>query len=502
MNNLEEKIIRDIKEGNWREVIESSNTLLQHDSEYTKGYLYKALAFRNLDNHQAAIQCFKMAEIKGWNYKDDTNFYSEKAKSQMELGNFDEANNIFEEIIDFEGELPSNLEAIASCYDVTDKGRANLYWEKLRKLDPNNSSLKEHDRKNINKGDKKRKNVNNKGFLKIIASVAVIVLMFLGGKELLSNRQKDDSSDEAAKSGNNLYIEDNENVTVYINEDEKPPKKDTANIEKPKPLMKTGDELNNRIRKSVNDYLGSNARYFSIAFKDTASQNAMIMNDRSFNAASVIKIYIMAEVYNQINQGILNEHTSISISDNMKVGGSGVIANRKGIQSYTIRELIEHMIIDSDNTAANILIDMVGRDSINNLAWEKGLVNTNISRKMMDTDAIDAGVINIVSATDLLKTFEMLESGRFISKEYDEKMITVMKKQSTRSKIPAKLPRSIEVANKTGELGHIENDAGIIYTEKGNYMLVILLEGPMGNKRELVANISKIIYDEYINYNG
>ncbi|MGL4451315.1 MAG: serine hydrolase [Sarcina sp.] len=207
----------------------------------------------------------------------------------------------------------------------------------------------------------------------------------------------------------------------------------------------------------------------------------------------------MAETYNQINKDTLSENEYITITPDMKVAGSGFIANKSGTQNYTVAQLIEYMIINSDNTAANVLIDRVGMDNINGNIENHGLSNTSLNRKMMDFASINSRIINTVSSVDLVKTFDLIAKSEYVNKYYDQKMIDIMKRQTNRTKIPANLPTLVEVANKAGELDQVENDTGLVFTKNRTYSISILLEGPMGNKRAYIAVIY-IIYDNYINY--
>lgn len=78
-------------------------------------------------------------------------------------------------------------------------------------------------------------------------------------------------------------------------------------------------------------------------------------------------------------------------------------------------------------------------------------------------------------------------------------IIDIIKNNETKSKIPNELPENVEVANKSGEFAGVENDAGILFTDKGAYILCITTEdGKSGEQVETISSISKYVYDEYM----
>ena len=500
------------KGAEWENVIGVARKLIDLDKENINGYIYFAIASNNLGKHEDSIKAFSRAEDYGWDFKRDLNLYFMKALSYIELQKFNEASEIIESVVSVQ-ETGEAYAYLAYCYDNLGIKKAKSCWKIARELEPTHPLVIEHSSKKNKKVDKNNNEKKSKKrpvikiILSIIASIIVIALLVIGGLYLMNKinekiAQKDEQSESIETSLNDdedlASNEDDESSEKVINEGNDTKDKEINDSDKKVINNVANEKLNSSIENIAKDYLGDNIKYFSIGFKDIGSGDAITINNKIFNSASVIKIYIMAEVYNQVEKGIIDIDEKITVTNSMKVAGSGVIANKKGSHTYSIEELIEYMIIDSDNTAANALTDMVGMDNINSFISSKKFSNTSLNRKMMDVDMINAGVVNDTCVIDLIKTFELLEEGNFINEDHDKKMLTVMKKQKMRSKIPGDLPRTIEVANKSGELENIENDAGIVYTDKGAYALAILLDGPISNKRDIIANLSKLIYEEYL----
>lgn len=243
---------------------------------------------------------------------------------------------------------------------------------------------------------------------------------------------------------------------------------------------------------------------YSIIFKDLTSLEIITWSNNpysekiTFSSASTIKIFIAIEAFNQINRGLIFEDVIILLDDTMKVGGSGILYSYPNNSEISIKKLIYLMMTQSDNTATNILIDILGMNNINVTINKLLCKNSALNRKMMDCDSIKRGIDNYTSAADLTIVLEKLYTNTCINKKYDTLILNIMKHCANTSKIPKKLPSNITVSHKTGELDFIENDAGIIFTPYGDYILTILTQG-CNNLEEIeaISELSKIIYDSY-----
>ncbi|HWR05298.1 serine hydrolase [Sporomusa sp.] len=220
--------------------------------------------------------------------------------------------------------------------------------------------------------------------------------------------------------------------------------------------------------------------------------------DRVFPAASMIKIPIMIEVMRQAALGIISLDDTIEINSQLQTGGAGILKELRSGLRMTVRELVTLMIILSDNTATNVLIDLAGMSSINTTITGLGLRSTVLRRKMMDFAAAKAGQENHTSAADLACLFSGLASGSFpMPPHYNALMLDILKRQQVRDKLPFYLPEDIVIAHKTGTLPGAEHDAGILFVPGGPYIICILTAELTANYEglQLVASIGKTIYD-------
>ena len=217
-----------------------------------------------------------------------------------------------------------------------------------------------------------------------------------------------------------------------------------------------------------------------------------------FPAASTIKVPIMIEIMRQAAAGKISLDKTLTVTSDVKTGGSGILTELRTGLTMTIRELVTLMIILSDNTATNMLIDLIGMDCVNNTMAGLGVKSTLLQRKMMDFAAAKTGRENLTTAADLAFLFTGIANNTLgLPAEYNDLMLDILKRQQIRDKIPFYLPEKVVVANKTGNLSKEENAAAILNVPSGPYVISVLTDGLRKNYEglQLVANIGKIIYD-------
>lgn len=131
----------------------------------------------------------------------------------------------------------------------------------------------------------------------------------------------------------------------------------------------------------------------------------------------------------------------------------------------TIRDLCNLMIILSDNTATNVLIDRLGIDEINKTIKNLGLKNTILSRKMYDMESKKLGNENYFSLSDMAIILESIHNETLISQSVSKEIKTIMKEQQINHKIPYYIPEDVTILHKTGEADGITHDIGIVYSK-------------------------------------
>ncbi|HWR28894.1 MAG TPA: serine hydrolase, partial [Negativicutes bacterium] len=238
---------------------------------------------------------------------------------------------------------------------------------------------------------------------------------------------------------------------------------------------------------------------FAIAVKDPATGFAWSIGSRPMRSASLIKLFIMVEIFEQIKSRRLKPTDLLIFTENDRVAGAGLLQELPSGTSHTVMELIELMITESDNIATNILIDRIGAAAINTRIKSLGCPDTVLMRRMMDFAAAEAGRENLTSVMDIINLLTQLYHTACVDSDADFAMCDIMGRQTDRCKIPLLLPPSVTCQHKTGELPGAEHDAGIIRTPRGSYILAIMSDDLPDPERgiQVAARISRTIYDWY-----
>src|SRR5688572_717974 len=233
--------------------------------------------------------------------------------------------------------------------------------------------------------------------------------------------------------------------------------------------------------------------------------------DRWFHAASTIKVPILLGAFAAIDRGDLLPHSRVHIRNRflsvvedipfrVESGRDANSAVHSAIgKMMRVDELAYHMITTSSNLATNLLLGVIGPDSVNETLRELDLDDgLELRRGVEDELAFEHQINNRVTADGLLRVLVMLAEGKAFSPALSRRMMDILHGQEFNQGIPARLPKGARVAHKTGEISTIAHDAGVIYLPKRKpYALVILSEwDPTTTGRSrTIASISHAIYE-------
>ncbi|MGM0113167.1 hypothetical protein IGI52_003539 [Enterococcus sp. DIV0187] len=146
--------------------------------------------------------------------------------------------------------------------------------------------------------------------------------------------------------------------------------------------------------------------------------------------------------------------------------------NNQVIEDKPLNEWLTPMIQQNDINATNVLIDHYGMGNMNSYFKDQGYADTYIERRMVDINVRSTDKDNYTSLNDCMKLLKKIYDSR--DKEPQKTMLDILKGQVIRTKIPAKLPDNIPVANITGEQQNVENDIGLVLTEDNPFAIVVL----------------------------
>lgn len=188
-----------------------------------------------------------------------------------------------------------------------------------------------------------------------------------------------------------------------------------------------------------------------------------VRGEEAFEAASVIKLPILVELFRQLAAGEAREEESFTIGEADKLPSCGALNYLHTGLSVTLMDLAVLMIIVSDNTATNLLIRRLGMDNINSTIREMGMTTTRLRRLLFDSEASARGVKNTVSPAEIGRLLAALYRGEVVSPAASARMLSILGDQRLNGKLPFWLDGKVKCAHKTGEDSGITHDVGILY---------------------------------------
>ncbi len=196
-----------------------------------------------------------------------------------------------------------------------------------------------------------------------------------------------------------------------------------------------------------------------------------INGDKKLPAASTIKVPVMVEVFRQIDLGKFGFNRSVSLLDRDRDCGYGSLCGARWGATFTVWQLLWRMITVSDNTATNMLIRLVGRQSINQTMNSLGCTQTWLG----DSIRSDGDVRELrTSANDMMRMLDMIAQRRLITPQASDIMLEILAGQRHNHLLPEWLPKGLTIAHKTGTLHDTLNDVGIVELDGAPYVICVL----------------------------
>lgn len=233
------------------------------------------------------------------------------------------------------------------------------------------------------------------------------------------------------------------------------------------PTVETHNDFERMLRAELGEHSDQFAVYF---FAPKLDDEPIVFQSRPMRPASMIKMFVMAKAMTDVRDGNLSLDEPLTLTAANIVGGAGSIAGEGVGAQVPTRKLIELMIVESDNTATNMLIDRLGMDNLNRYLVDNGYRDTIINHKMM----LDEGkATNLSSALDLGTLFKRIYDHVCVDDYYDRLMTDYLLRQEDTDCFPSALPYW-NIAHKTGEVEGLYDDGGIFYGASGDFILVIM----------------------------
>src|SRR5215210_2185278 len=233
------------------------------------------------------------------------------------------------------------------------------------------------------------------------------------------------------------------------------------------PLVQSGAPsvpLEARVRQII----ASSGAEVAVAYRSLDGRTELLIDgDKTFHAASTMKVPVMIELFRQAEAGTVKLDDPLPIVNQFKsiVDGSpyelsvGDDSDREVYarvgKTMTLRELCEAMITVSSNFATNLLIEKLGVENIRKTVTRLGAEGMQVLRGVEDQKAFDKGLNNTTTARGLLVLLGRIATGRAVDAQSDAAMVEILKRQKFNTAIPAGVPPGTPVAHKTGNVTRI-----------------------------------------------
>lgn len=241
------------------------------------------------------------------------------------------------------------------------------------------------------------------------------------------------------------------------------------------------EELATAIKNVLKDKQGKWGVY-SKSLKDDANIFVGVNSDQRFTAASLIKLPTILTFYKEVEAGKLDLNDKHLLKETEKSSGAGSLQYKPAGTEITLRNLAKLCFSQSDNTAFNILRNLIGDKKIQETIDDLGMKGTSFKE-------------NLTSPEDIGLFFEKLYRGELVKEEFKEIMIDDLTDTAFEDRISLAIPKETRVSHKIGNEIGVFNDAGIVFLDDKPFVLAILNDGVnLEEAKQVIPELSRQVY--------
>ncbi|MBE9004927.1 serine hydrolase [Fortiea sp. LEGE XX443] len=257
------------------------------------------------------------------------------------------------------------------------------------------------------------------------------------------------------------------------------------------PLGKEIPQLRSQVQALAARYRSLDPGMF---FLDLDTGNYLDVNgEKIFPAASTIKFPILVALFQEVDAGRIKLNETLVMRRDLVTGGSGTMQYQRAGTRFGLLETVTKMITISDNTATNMVIDRLGgKAKLNQRFQSWGMQNTVVRNLLGDFKGT-----NTTSAKDLVRLSALVANNRLLTDSSRGKVLDIMERVRNTKLLPAGLGKGATIAHKTGTLGIVLGDAGIIEMPSGKrYLAGIFVRRPFNDlkARDFISQVSRLVY--------
>lgn len=270
-----------------------------------------------------------------------------------------------------------------------------------------------------------------------------------------------------------------------------------------------------KLRRMITGFVGTVSLY---ARNLDSGSEVGIEPDRRVRTASTIKLPIACALAAEVEARRARWDERLVIRAQDKVSGSGVLADFSDGETISLRDAQTLMIIVSDNTATNLILDRIGADAVNNFMNSLGLTDTRSMRKIRgdgtqlkpaqgwsrEGEKPENKKFGIGASTsrEMVRLLELLEQGRVVSPAASKNLLSILERQQYKDGI-GRRSGEMRIASKSGSLDALRSDVGIAYTSHGRIAIAITVDdmpeidySPDNIGGKLISDLSQVLIAE------
>ena len=239
--------------------------------------------------------------------------------------------------------------------------------------------------------------------------------------------------------------------------------------------------LDSRVRAEIAPFKG---KVFLYAKNLDTGETYSFDGDERVRTASTIKIAVMIEAFARVAEGKAKWTDELVLTKTARYGGSGILPELGDGLRLTLQDCVRLMMLLSDNTATNMVLDYLTTDAVNERMNSFGFKATRIMRRVGGGGESKEGKLDdnlkrfglgATSPHEMVQIMEKLERGEIISKEASKRMIDLMKREQGRYSIGRSMP-NVPIASKYGALDALRSCVAILYTKQGKVAMAITVD--------------------------
>src|SRR2546423_4443195 len=239
--------------------------------------------------------------------------------------------------------------------------------------------------------------------------------------------------------------------------------------------------LDSRIRAEVAPFKG---KIFLYAKNLDTGETYAFNGDERVRTASTIKIAVMIEAFARVAEGKAKWTDELVLTKGARYGGSGILPELSDGLRLTLQDCVRLMMLLSDNTATNMVLDYLTTDAVNERMNSLGFKATRIMRRVGSGGESKEGKLDdnlkrfglgATSPHEMVQIMEKLERGEIITKDASKQMIDLMKREQARYSIGRDMP-DVPMASKYGALAALRSCVAILYTKHGRIAMAITVD--------------------------